>query len=78
MDKNSNLDSNYYNPAPISVVAKMLRENNIKIITEFVKKNNLDEKYIDILTSEFLKINDCYPKIVQKKSKEKLQINIFT
>ena len=77
MDKNSIFGSNYYNPPPISVVAEIFRKNNIQIIREYVKKNNLDEKYIEILTREFLKINDCYPKIVQKKSKEKLQINIF-
>ena len=77
MDKNSNSGSNYYNPPPITIVAEIFRENNIQIIREYVIENNLDEKYIEILTREFLKINDCYPKIVQKKSKEKLQINIF-
>jgi len=77
MDKNINSGSNYSNPPPISIVAKIFRENNIQIIREYVKKNNLDKKYIEILTREILKNNDCYPKIVQKKSKEKLQINIF-
>ena len=77
MNKIQNKTNKYYNPPPIYLVGEIFRENNIKIIEEYVKKNNIDEKYIEILTDEFLKINDYYPKIVQKKSKEQLQINIF-
>ena len=64
----------YKNPTPLYIVSqafKMKLEDNIK---EFVKETNLDEKFIAILCEEFVKMNCYYPKIVQKKNREKLQL----
>ena len=64
----------YKNPTPLSMISKIIRNQNKDIIKKFVLENNLSEKYISILEKEFLKPNYYFPTIVQKKNKEKLQL----
>ena len=74
INKINNYRITYKNPTPLYLVSqafKMKLEDNIK---EFVKENNLDEKFIAILCKEYVKMNNYYPKIVQKKNREKLQL----
>jgi hypothetical protein len=72
--KTQNYRTSYKNPTPLYLVSqafKMKLEDSIKV---FVKENNLDEKFIKILCTEFVKMNNYYPKVVQKKNREKLQL----
>lgn len=64
---------NYKNPFPISILAKIIKNQNKLYLENYAKEKNLNEKDIIELLDNFLKPNYYCPSIVQKKNREKLQ-----
>ena len=76
MDKNI-FSNNYINKKPISLLAEILKINCTQVLENYIKDNNIDSVKSDKLKKLLLKTNEFYPIVVQKKSKENLQVNIF-
>ena len=69
---NDYYSKNYKATPAINIIMSYLKEQNKEFIRKFIVNNNYDEKYIDILNKEFLKISNFTPGIFKKKI-EKLQ-----
>ena len=64
---------NYVNPSMLSLVSRMVKNQNIELIENYGLKNNLSPKEIENLKENYIKLNYIYPNVVQKKNREYLQ-----
>mgnify|MGYP003995939755 CR=1 FL=1 len=70
---NEELQKNYQNPTALSLISKMIKKENIKIINKISKENYLDIKQKEDLLNIFIKPNYYIPYVVNSETKEKLQ-----
>ena len=67
------LQKSYQNPHPLSIIAKIIKKENIKIINIIASENNLDDLEKQKLLEIFIKPNFYTPYIVKSETKEHLQ-----
>ena len=67
------LQKSYQNPHPISIISKIIKKENLKIINEIAGENNLDDSEKQELIKTFIKPNFYTPYIVNSETKESLQ-----
>lgn len=70
---NEELQKNYQNPTALSLISKMIKKENIKIINKMSKENDLDIKQKEDLLNTFVKPNYYIPYVVNSETKENLQ-----
>lgn len=64
----------YKNPTALHIVSQLFKKYQIDFIKKYAKDNDLDEENINKLINLYIKMNQYYPKVVQKKNREKLQL----
>jgi len=70
---NMELQQNYQNPTALSLISKIIKKENIKIINKISKENDLDIKQKEELLNTYIKPNYYIPYVVNSQTKENLQ-----
>ena len=60
----------YINPSALNLVARFVKKQNLMVIEKYGKDNNLTDKQIKDIENKFLKLNNIYPNVIQKKTIE--------
>tara|TARA_B100001093_G_C26145460_1_gene725178 strand:+ start:108 stop:338 length:231 start_codon:yes stop_codon:yes gene_type:complete len=71
------MENKYKNPSALCLISKYIKNQNIKLLDNYAKDNNLTNTELIKLKKKYLKLNYIYPTVIQSKSKEYLQTFII-
>lgn len=71
-EKQFKLD-NYTPPQPISLISKIIKSQNLDLISFIAEKYDLSKSEHDVLIEKFIKVNYYCPEKILSIDKEKLQ-----
>ena len=67
------MPKHYTNPTPLYLIAQIIKKQNISLIENYCKSNNLSNKKQTEMIDNYIKLNHYYPNVVQKQNREILQ-----
>ena len=67
------LNNNYNNSTSLSIIVKLIKTENIKIINEISKEKGINNCERQLLINKFIKPNYYTPYVVNSEIKENLQ-----
>ena len=71
------MTTKYKNPSTLHLISKFIKNQNVELLEEYARDNDLTNEELIKLKKKYLKLNYLYPTIVQSKSKEYLQTFII-
>lgn len=64
---------NYKNPTGITLISRIIKNQNVELLEKICKKYDLDEEVYEELKYNFIKVNYYSPNIILDSHKESLQ-----
>ena len=63
----------YNNPSILSLVSKIVKNQNKILIEKYGNEQNYDSEKIESIKQKYIKLNHIYPNVTLKKNREYLQ-----